>query len=292
MPEHRALNPQAFTDLEQTAAGYFGPGHFSYCRNYQPHTRKGGAMSAEPSRRIEMEGAWNIRDSGGYPTADGRRVRWRTFFRADSMHRLTADDQQTLLGLGLRTVIDLRQSQELADRPNVFADSGQVTYRHHNLVGDEPIPYSLVVGTPADKIFGSYSSWLEHRPRQVGQVLATLAEAEALPALYHCAGGKDRTGVISALLLRMAGVPEETIAADYGLTARYLWERWQAEPPEVEDGAELRDWRDYQREFCPPAGMLKVLGFLDSRYGGAEGFARSAGLSDLQIASLRESLVE
>ena len=249
-------------------------------------------MGEDHSRRISTEGAFNIRDIGGYPTRDGRRVRWRTFFRADSMHRLTADDQQTLLGFGLRTVIDLRRTRELAERPNVFAPSAEVSYRHHNLAGDEPLPYSLADGTPAERIFGSYSSWIQHREEQVGQVLATLAEPEALPALFHCAGGKDRTGVISALLLGIAGVPEETIAEDYGLTARHLWERFKADPPEVEGGAVLRDWRDYQREFCPPESMLKVLGFLDARYGGAEGFARSAGLGDRQIDSLRVALVE
>jgi protein-tyrosine phosphatase len=167
-----------------------------------------------------------------------------------------------------------------------------VNYRHHNLVGDEPLPYSIADGTPADRIFGSYSSWIEHREEQVGEVLAILAGREALPALYHCAGGKDRTGVISALLLELAGVAKETIAQDYGLTARYLWDRWQSEPPEVEGGAVLRDWPDYQREFCPPECMVKVLDFLEARYGGAEGFARSAGLGDRQIDSLRVALVE
>ena len=98
--------------------------------------------------------------------------------------------------------------------------------------------------------------------------------------------------MISALLLELAGVAKETIAEDYGLTARYLWDRWQSEPPEVEGGAVLRDWRDYQREFCPPECMVKVLDFLEARYGGAEGFARSAGLGDRQIDSLRVALVE
>ena len=110
-------------------------------------------MGETPGRRIETEGAFNIRDIGGYPTTDGRRVRWRTFFRADSMHRLTANDQQTLLGFGLRTVIDLRRTRELAELPNVFASSAEVNYRHHNLVGDEPLPYSIAAGTPADRIF-------------------------------------------------------------------------------------------------------------------------------------------
>ena len=100
----------------------------------------------------------------GYATADGRHVRWRTFFRADSLHRLTKRDQQVLLGHRLRSVIDLRQSHELAVFPNVFADSTEVSYHHHNVVGDEPLPDPPVVGTPADQIFASYSPWLRAPP--------------------------------------------------------------------------------------------------------------------------------
>ena len=96
----------------------------------------------------------------------------------------------------------------------------------------------------------------------------------------------------TALLLEIAGVPEETIAEDYGLTARYLWERWKVEMPGLEADYNLQGWRDYQREFCPPDGMRKVLAFLKDRYGGAEGYARDAGLTDRQIETLRQALVE
>ena len=71
-----------------------------------------------------------------------------------------------------------------------------------------------------------YRSWLDVRQPQIGRILATLAEPDARPAIYHCAGGKDRTGVISALLLGIAGVPDEVIAEDYALSARYLMDRY------------------------------------------------------------------
>ena len=249
-------------------------------------------MAVDDPRRIDIEGAWNVRDIGGYQTSNGKRVRMRTFFRADSLHQLTGKDQQLLLGYGLRSVIDLRQSHELADFPDVFAASTAVSYHHIDVIGGKPIHYSPVVGTPADDIQMSYCAWLEQRQAQVGRVLATMAEPGALPALYHCAGGKDRTGVTTALLLEIAGVPEETIAEDYGLTARYLWERWKVDMPGLEADYNLQGWRDYQREFCPPDGMRKVLAFLKDRYGGAEGYARDAGLTDRQIEGLREALVE
>ncbi len=214
------------------------------------------------------------------------------FFRADSLHKLTEKDRQVLLGRGLRSVIDLRQSHELAEFPNVFAGSAEVSYYHHDVIGGDPIHYSPVIGTPADDVLMSYSAWLEQRRAQIGAVLATMAQPNALPAVYHCAGGKDRTGVITALLLEIAGVPEDTIAEDYGLTAIYLWERWQVEMPGIEAGVHLRGWRDYQRAYCPPDGMRKVLAFLKARYGGAEGYALAAGLTARQIESLREALVE
>ena len=249
-------------------------------------------MAVDDPRRIDVEGAWNVRDIGGYETASGKRVRMRTFFRADSLHQLTQSDQQLLLGYGLRSVIDLRQTHELADFPDVFAGSTEVSYHHIDVIGGKPIYYSPVVGTPADDIQRSYCAWLEQRQAQVGRVLATMAEPGALPALYHCAGGKDRTGVTTALLLEIAGVPGDTIAEDYGLTAKYLWERWKVDMPGLEAGYNLSDWREYQREFCPPDGMRGVLAFLRDRYGGAEGYARDAGLTGRQIENLRAALVE
>lgn len=254
-------------------------------------------MEQGKTRRLDVEGAWNVRDIGGYCTTNGRHVRWRTLFRADSLHKLTDNDQKALLGLGLRSVIDLRQSNELAEFPNVFADSAYVRYHHHNVIGDEQIPYPPVIGTPADEIVDSYLTWLKHRQLHIGRVLVTLARPDALPAMYHCAGGKDRTGVISSLLLGIAGVPEETIADDYGLTARFLWERWQVESPPVpgpvkELDGDIKSWQDYQRLFCPPDAMHRVLDFLNREYGGSEGYARSAGLSDQDVYNLYNALVD
>ena len=90
----------------------------------------------EPTRRLELEGAYNVRDIGGYETVDGHRTRWKTFLRSDGMHRLTARDQTTLLDYGLKTVVDLRRTDEVEEKPNVFEGSDQVTYVRHNLSGD------------------------------------------------------------------------------------------------------------------------------------------------------------
>src|SRR5262245_23186519 len=96
------------------------------------------AVEAPPSRHIALEGAYNVRDIGGYDTGDGRQTRWRTVFRSDSLHRLTPAAQADLVGLGLRTVIDLRHVQETADMPNVFAESERVRYRNLPLFEASP----------------------------------------------------------------------------------------------------------------------------------------------------------
>ena len=236
-----------------------------------------------------------MRDLGGYPTSDGRRTRWKTFLRADSMDRLTQASQAALIQYGLRTVIDLRRRREVEEAPNVFADSTRVAYHHQNMAGDDPLIGSgdtLETGEPADRILRSYSSMLDVRQSQVRETLATLATPGAHPVAYHCAGGKDRTGIISALLLGIGGVPPATIAEDYALTARYLVHRYLADqvPPEV--SADNYTWEDYQAEFCPPEAMLGVLRHLDDRYGGVEDYVRTIGLSQGEIESIRRTFVE
>lgn len=247
------------------------------------------------TRHLDLEGTVNLRDLGGYETAEGRRTRWRTFLRCGTMHRITDASKAALVDMGLRTVIDLRTTVEIQDQPNVFAGSDHVAYRRQNMVGDEPQSDSSVtdvMGEVSEMILSSYGRTLDSRQEQVRLTLAALAEPGALPAVYHCAGGKDRTGMISALLLGIAGVPDKTIAQDYALSATYLLDRYMTEqaPPGMVAGSYTA--QDYQDEFCPPEGMLAVLTHLRDRYGGVEGYVRAAGLGDLEIDRLRSALVE
>ena len=245
-------------------------------------------------RHLDLEGAVNVRDLGGYETLDGRRTRWHTLLRSATMHRLTPGSQAALVDYGVRSVIDLRTSPEIEAQPNVFAGSSRVAYLRQNMIGDEPGPAADLTdaGAVSDDILASYGGILDRRKPQVRQTLATLAEPGRLPAVFHCAGGKDRTGIVAALVLALAGVPPETIAEDYALTARYLLDRYFAEqaPPGV--SPDNYTMLDYQRQFCPPEGMLKVLGYLGDRYGGVEGYVRAIGLSDIEIGRLRSAVVE
>ena len=249
----------------------------------------------QPARHLDLEGTHNLRDLGGYRTSEGRTTRWRMFLRADSLHQLPAESQAALVDYGIRAVIDLRAKIELEERPNVFSGSSDVAYYHRNLLGDEPLPEEDDIAVNAEASEGTargYTQLLDLLKPRYRNVLATLAEPSAQPALFHCAAGQDRTGTVAALLLGIAGVPPDTIAEDYALSARYLRDRYVAEfaPPEL--SPDEFTWQDYQAQFCPPEVMLTTLEHLEERYGGAEAYVRAIGLTQEQVDSLRWALVE
>ena len=243
-----------------------------------------------PTRRLELEGAYNVRDLGGYETIDGRRTRWQTFMRADSLHRLTPAAQEKLVSYGVRTVIDLRRSAEIVEEPNVFDGSQEVAYHQRDMTGDSFVdPYRDQESPPR---FEQYKNILDKRIVRIGETLALLAEPAIGAVLFHCAGGQDRTGLIAALLLGLAGVPPQTIAEDYTLTAQYYVDLFLGKdaPP----GVNPADYTEeaYRRRQCPPEAMLRTVEYLADRYGGVEGYVRAAGVSGLDINPLRVALVE
>jgi protein-tyrosine phosphatase len=253
------------------------------------------SIGLQQARYLDIEGAHNVRDLGGYPALDGRRTRWKTFVRAGSLDRLPPPSRAALVEYGIRTVIDLRRTNEVEEAPNVFASSSQVTYHHQNMLGDEPLAGtddSVATGVAAERILAMYCPWLDLCQPQIRRTLETLAEPDARPAMYHCAAGKDRTGVISALLLGLAGVPAEVIAEDYALSARYLLERYLAQQASPELAPDNYTHEDYRRDFCPPDAMLKVLDYVNERYGGIEAYVLATGLRPGQIESIRTALVE
>ena len=262
------------------------------------------------ARHLELEGIYNLRDLGGYETAGGRRTRWKTFLRADRMDRLPPASQEALIRYGLRTVIDLRREAEAQLAPNVFAESDKVVYLRQNL--KEHNPQAAVPEPPADLDIPHFIAWaytaknLDLRHDRFRETLATLASPGVLPAVFHCSGGQDRTGMIAALVLGNAGVPAATIAEDYALSGRYLFARYLTEVDSAHQAYFLAryrvsglavpsgvdTWQQYQSEFCPPEAMLLVLQHLEERYGGVPGYMRTIGLTEEQIEGLRRAAVE
>ena len=237
-------------------------------------------------RHLSMEGAQNIRDLGGYATASGSRTQWQRFLRADNQASLTDADQSKLVEYGLGTVVDLRLTREVLETPNVFSDAEGVAFHHLNFLGDEDRGYEpapAAVDVP-ERMAHTYRNFLEGCKENIARIMSTLAESNGT-ALFHCHAGKDRTGLVAAFLLGLAGVPAETIAADYGLTAKYSFDP-DSENPDVQTE------ESYRNSFCPPATMSLLLDYLQDNYDGVEGFIRHVGLADEQVEALRTKMLE
>ncbi len=237
-------------------------------------------------RHLPIIGTRNLRDIGGYPSGEGRQTRWRTVFRADCLDRLSDESQEALLDYGIRQVIDLRRADELESYPNVFRESPRVRYLHLPLV--EVDPYER-----AGSIAAMYRLYLDERQPQTAAVFRALLRPDGLPAIIHCAAGKDRTGVIIALLLSAVGVSGETIAEDYGLSQRCFSTRWEVVARDDGSG-EITAVLDNEAPVvaCPPEAMLETLDYLDRAYGGARGYLLASGLSPADLERLREILTE
>jgi protein tyrosine/serine phosphatase len=244
-------------------------------------------IEREWTRRLAWEGCLNARDLGGYDTADGRQTRWGAVVRSDSPAGLTPAGRAALAGYGVRAIIDLRLGDEIARSPNPFAEPGDhgIAYRNLSVI-DPAAGYPPGTLTLAE----NYLWMLDRFGGFVAEVLAAIAAAPEGGVLVHCAAGKDRTGLISALLLGLVGVPAETIAADYALTAELLRPRDQEW---LEHGPGERADREAMlaRYAATAEVMLEVLRGLDERHGGVEGYLRAAGATPADLERVRARLL-
>lgn len=249
----------------------------------------------EPStqpRHLALEGAENLRDLGGLPTHDGGMTRSGTVLRSAGLHALGATAQAQLLEYGLTTVIDLRNADEIEREPNPFVHQDAVRYVHVPLFAGLANGETRSANAPLPSLEGLYVGALERCQDEFRAVLEQVAVNTTGVTLFHCTAGKDRTGLIAALLLGAADVTEAAIIEDYALTERQagaLLERLLEEA--VRNGM---DREGFARLLTArPATMEATLAYLTGRYGGVQGYL-SEGL-DLEpglIAALRSRLRE
>jgi protein-tyrosine phosphatase len=237
------------------------------------------------NRLLRLEGAYNVRDIGGYLTAEGHTVQTGRFLRADGLHRLTSVDQDTILGIGVRTVIDLRHAKELAEKRNVFNGSARTNYFNISLINP-----ATSTNANIRSLGDMYVNMLDECGPLLREVFERMAEAEGDGVLFHCAAGKDRTGVVAALLLDLAGVEPSVIIADYAET-------------EVNLSPIMDELRKDRPEQIPadmyelflgsaPSNMELMLNHLHGSFGGAKSYFERIGLSEEQIAGLKRMLLQ
>lgn len=246
-------------------------------------------------RELAWEGVLNARDLGGHRTEDGAETRYGSIVRADSVRRLTDAGWAALLDYGIRTVVDLRGDHEMDEDAPAHIDVGvvHVPFMEANAPEREEIQEEVETAAEAAPDVATatrdvYLIFLEHFKKNVAAGIRAVAQAPAGGVVVHCAGGKDRTGLLTAFLLHLAGVDVEQIAADYALSEERLKPRHEEWFAKAETEAELERLRRIAQ--TPAESIVGVFEELASRYGSIEGYLRSGGLSDEDLARARARL--
>jgi len=239
-------------------------------------------------RVIALEGAVNFRDLGGYGTLDGRRTRWRVLFRADGLSELSQTDFSVMRDLGIRTVVDLRSGHEV-EQSRFDVEAHPVDFHHFPFIDELP---DVEQWDRRPGLLGAqYKEMLDDAAPQIIGALEVLTAPDSRPAVFHCTAGKDRTGLLSALVLSLLGVPEETVVADYALSGEAM-ERLRAKLIlKYPDGKDVI--ADIDEVFSAnPANMVNLFAYLRERYGSVTEYAVTVGVPDEVVARLREELLE
>ncbi|MEU9214329.1 tyrosine-protein phosphatase [Streptomyces sp. NPDC048415] len=241
------------------------------------------------NRHIPFERLHNFRDLGGYTTEDGRAIRPGRVFRADSLSKLDGEDWDRFLTLGIRTVIDLRYPWEIEAKGRV-PEHPSLTYHNRSI---EHRPYDQAALAPSvdagPYLAARYLEVAEDGTKEIRETLELIATAgDGGPVVFHCASGKDRTGLIAALVLSLLGVPEQTIIEDFTLTGRatpHLVADWRAANPN-----RPLTWPAYGT--APAEVMTGFLSALKSRHGSIQSYVtKTLGLDHTFTNALRAALL-
>lgn len=254
-------------------------------------------------RRLPFSGAKNFRDLGGYSAADGRTVRWGRLYRSDALHKLSGTDLKFLAAMSLGRVIDFRSAHEKERRPNrlppglearvveiPILDSTTKVWHEER----KEMIQNLLEIDPAGYMIRSNEEFATMFTPQMRRFVREALAANGEPLLFHCAAGKDRTGFGAAILLRMLGVPHETVMQDYQLTNQYLPDayRWRLIALRVVKG---RRFADAIRGFMDanPAYLTAAFDALEREHGSFENYIRDGlGLSAGDVEQLQTAYLE
>jgi protein-tyrosine phosphatase len=259
-----------------------------------------GSHTIISERRVPLEGGVNFRDLGGYQAVDGRRVRWGKVFRSDNLGRLTDRDVIYLQKMGIRIVCDFRTPAEIKKLPDRYPSG----HDGQSLL----LPIRHGESDPAntfDRIKNGDIDWMTEEYMVQGYIknidyfallwatfFKTLAEPSNRPLVFHCTGGKDRTGVAAALILLALDVPEETVIGDHGLSNLYIAAVLESIYDRIRTmGVNPDSISAYFT--APQKAIISVLEHLKKTYGSAANYLVSkAGVDEKLLIRLKDDLLE
>jgi protein-tyrosine phosphatase len=239
----------------------------------------------DQKRLLDFPSLLNARDLGGYPTTDGATTRWRSLLRSDDLAQLTLAGVQAFATSGIETVVDLRWPEEVEASPTpVTRVLKHIRYEQISLLARTPEEWRVRRADSTAKELWN-RAMLEVVRSELKEVLRVIAAASPGPLLFHCVAGKDRTGLIAALMLALADVVPEAIAYDYAASTENLREAYlqryaDAKPEAIVDAVQ-----------CPEEGVHNMLAYL-AKFGGARAYLEEIGMSREEIERLRGRLRE
>jgi protein-tyrosine phosphatase len=253
-----------------------------------------------PGQRVPLEGAFNFRDIGGYETSDGRKVKKGHIYRSDSLATLTLKDHETLQKIGLRLVVDLRAPAEVEQAPDKLPDDNPPEYMNLPVSREDfDTVAALTRLKKGDTSWFSDTFMTDGYIQNIdlfsdtwGTIFTRMAEESGRPAVFHCTAGKDRTGILAALILLALGVPEETIIYDHGLSNDYIKEKLGKIYEYLRSlGVDPESISDYFN--APRDAMEATLEHLRSTYGSVEDYLlHHAGVNADLLNALKADLLE
>jgi len=224
----------------------------------------------------------NVRDVGGLPTSDGRQIAAGALIRSDNLSRLTDAGVTALREASVSRIIDVRTPPECDGDPSPFATDP--LYRNMPLYNADD-PYD-----PTLSLEQNYMAMLDLHPELLAAAVGAIADAPTGAVVVHCHAGKDRSGNVVALALSIAGVPAQSVAADYAFLDDRMRDHFAEQLALINDPNERSQLAESFT--ARPETMLAVLQHLEDQYGGAEAYLRQGGLGDNQLYALRARLVE
>jgi protein-tyrosine phosphatase len=241
---------------------------------------------------ITVTGTYNVRDLGGYITVHGTQTKRQMLIRSGNLDKIPVSSQRQLIDYGVTTVIDIRDEWEAEHYPNVFANSSTIKYLNLPLIGDALSNDETWQRESENYIFlhELYINYLERCKSQIKAIFTAISQSKST-TIFHCHAGKDRTGIITALLLSSLGVQDHDIAEDYSLSNQQITHL-------------IADWREYavqkgqdMKHFevkiaSSPETIIEMLNYIQKKYGSTAGYLQSCDISDDVINQLQGHFTE
>jgi protein-tyrosine phosphatase len=243
------------------------------------------------NRLVPFEGVLNFRDLGGYESEDGRRTRWGRLFRSDAMHDLTEDDLVVFRGLGIAAVVDLRSVSEVERTGRGLLALEAQKFVNVPVLSNYEIHEPREIAFDEDYLSRRYLQYLDVGAPAFVRVIEEMTIADNYPLVFNCFLGKDRTGVLAALVLSCLGVERLTVVEDYALTdarVAFIVEKLRRDPVQ----SDTIDQTDPVLLAAREATMTSFLAEVDERFGGPVAWARRAGVSSDSIERLHDLLLD